>query len=210
MDTKHPPDIRRLAAIMFTDMVGFTALSQRDEANAIRLLDEQRSVVRPLLAKHKGREIHVTGDGFLVEFESTLDAVVCAVQIQSALRDINATRPAEQKILVRVGIHLGDVIHRGPEIEGDAVNVASRIEPLAPPGGICLTASVHASVINKIELGFESLGIPELKNVSTPIEIFKVSGFGEGQSRAHCTQKISTERQGSRPAISEYQPQPGR
>src|SRR3990172_1879345 len=183
IDSEYPTGERRLAAIMFTDMVGFTALTQRSEGNAINLLDEQKRLVRPLLAKHNGREVQVTGDGFLVEFASSLEAVRCAVEIQSSLRDLNANRPAEQQILVRIGIHLGDIIHRGPDIAGDAVNVASRIEPLAPPGGICITAQVHASVLNKMDIGFESLGIPALKNVATPIEIFKVTGFGEGESK---------------------------
>jgi TolB-like protein/Tfp pilus assembly protein PilF len=165
---------------MFTDMVGFTAITQRSEGDAIQLLDEQRRLLRPLLEKHNGREVQVTGDGFLVEFGSSLEAVRCAVEIQSALRELNANRPAEGKILIRIGIHLGDILHRGPDIAGDAVNVASRIEPLAPPGGICVTAPVHASVCNKVEFGFESLGVPALKNVSTPIEIYKISGFGEG------------------------------
>jgi len=182
MESEYPAGERRLAAIMFTDMVGFTALTQRSEGNAINLLDEQRRLVRPLLAKHNGREVQVTGDGFLVEFGSSLEAVRCALEIQSSLRDLNANRPAEQHILVRIGIHLGDVIHRGPDIAGDAVNVASRIEPLAPPGGICITAQVHASILNKVDIGFESLGVPALKNVATPIEIFKVTGFGGGES----------------------------
>ena len=131
IDSEYPTGERRLAAIMFTDMVGFTALTQRSEGNAINLLDEQKRLVRPLLAKHNGREVQVTGDGFLVEFASSLEAVRCAVEIQSSLRDLNANRPAEQQILVRIGIHLGDIIHRGPDIAGDAVNVASRIEHLA-------------------------------------------------------------------------------
>ena len=149
---------RRLAAIMFTDMVGFTTLSQQDEGNAIRLLDEQRRLVRPLLVRYNGREVQATGDGFLVEFGSALEAVRCAVEIQSTLRDHNASLPPQQKILIRVGIHLGDILHRGPDIAGDAVNVASRIEPLANPGGICITAQVYASVVNKVDLSFESLG----------------------------------------------------
>jgi adenylate cyclase len=174
---------RRLAAIMFTDMVGFTSLSQRDEPLAIRLLDEHRRLVRPLLEKFRGREIGTIGDAFLVEFASSLEAVNCAVAIQSTLEEWNAHRPAGERILVRVGIHLGDVIHRGAEVAGDAVNVASRIEPLAPPGGICLTAQVYTSVVNKVEYKFETLGTPELKNVITPIEVFRIAGYGQYKSQ---------------------------
>src|SRR5215211_2982258 len=127
---------RRLAAIMFTDMVGFTALTQRDEALALQLLDEQRRVIRSLLREYKGREVDTIGDGFFVEFASSLDAVRCAVAIQSALREWNAQQPTDNRVLIRIGIHLGDVLHRGREVSGDAVNIASRIEPLALPGGV--------------------------------------------------------------------------
>ena len=170
---------RRLAAIMFTDMVGFTMLTQQNEALAMQLLDEQREIIRPFLAKYKGREVDTIGDGFLVEFASSFEAVRCAVEIQSALKQLNEDRPAEQKILIRVGIHLGDVIHKGTDVAGDAVNIASRIEPLAPPGGICVTAQVYASVLNKVEYEFVSLGIPKLKNVAMPIEVFLISGYGQ-------------------------------
>ena len=168
----------RLAAVMFTDMVGYTALTQRNEALAMQLLAEQRQQVRSSLSKYQGREIDTIGDGFLVEFGSALQAVRCAVEIQSALRDMNANRPEEEQIWIRIGIHLGDVIHMGEQVAGDAVNIASRIEPLALPGGICITAQVHASVLNKFEGGFESIGMPKLKNVLTPIEVYRISEFG--------------------------------
>src|SRR5688500_17286739 len=116
---------RRLAAIMFTDMVGFTALAQRDESLAIQLLEEQRRLIRALLGKYKGREVEAIGDAFFVEFASSLDAVHCAVAIQSTLRDWNSQRPFEDRVLIRIGIHLGDVLHRGREVSGDAVNIAS-------------------------------------------------------------------------------------
>ena len=168
----------RLAALMFTDMVGYSALAQRDEALAVQILEEQRRLVRKSLAKYRGREIDNMGDGFLVEFASALQALKCAVEIQSALRDANASRPEDRQIWIRIGIHLGDVIHMGKQVAGDAVNVASRIEPLAPPGGICITAQVYASVRNKFDGKFESLGAPQLKNISTPIEVYRISGFG--------------------------------
>lgn len=168
---------RRLAAIMFTDMAGFTAVGQESESLAIQMLDQQRNIVRPVLAKHNGREVQVVGDAFLVEFTSALEAVQCAIEIQEALREENKTRTDGARILVRIGIHLGDVIHRGHDVAGDAVNVASRIEPLAPPGGVCVTAQVYASVANKVQATFESIGTPQLKNVSMPIEIFKITGY---------------------------------
>jgi adenylate cyclase len=168
---------------MFTDMVGFTTLAQRDEALAMQLLDEQRELIRSLLAKYRGREVETTGDGFLVEFASSLGAVRCAVEIQTALKQLNERRRETERILIRIGIHLGDIIYRGMDVAGDAVNVASRIEALAPPGGICVTAPVCASVLNKVECRFESLGAPRLKNVATPIEVFQISGYGQSERR---------------------------
>src|SRR5215208_681874 len=140
---------RRLAALVFTDMVGYTTLTQRNETLAVQLLEEQRRFVRKSLAKYKGREVDTIGDGFLMEFASALDAVKCAVEIQSALKEANANRTDDEKIWIRIGIHLGDVIHTGTQVAGDAVNIASRIEPLAPAGGICITAQVYCSVVNK-------------------------------------------------------------
>ena len=182
-NSAEPEGERRLAAIMFTDMVGFTALAQRNEATALELLEEQKRLIRPLLTKHKGREVKTIGDAFLVEFASALEAVRCGVEIQSALQEANAKHSEDKKTWIRIGIHLGDVIHEGTEVAGDAVNIASRIEPLAPPGGVCVTAQVHASVVNKVEYRFETLGTPVLKNVSLPIEVFLVAGYGQSVSR---------------------------
>ena len=183
-DSTQAESERRLAALMFTDMVGYTALTHQNEALAMELLEEQRKIIRKFLAENMGREVDNVGDGFLIEFASALDAVKCAVGIQSTLKEMNAKRPEEKRIWIRVGIHLGDVIHTGVQVAGDAVNIASRIEPLAPPGGICVTAQVQASVINKFEGTFESMGVPELKNVSMPIEVYRVSGLGQAVSKA--------------------------
>ena len=180
---------RRLAAIMFTDMVGFTALTQRNEALAMQLLEEQRQIVRSALACYKGREVETIGDAFLLEFPSALEAVRCALEIQSALKKANGQRPDEKRLLLRIGIHLGDVIHRGTDVAGDAVNIASRIEPLAAPGGICITGEVHSSVVNKVDAGFETLGTPILKNVATSIEVFRVAGYGQSVSAPAATLK---------------------
>ena len=169
---------RRLAAIMFTDMVGFTALAQEDEELAMRLLAEQRKVVRTVVAKHNGREVKTIGDAFLVEFASSLEAVNCAGEIQGAVEGAKPADPTK-RISLRIGIHLGDVIHAGGDVAGDAVNVASRIETLAPPGGICVSAQVRDSVLNKTRYRFLSLGTPRLKNVTAVIEVYQVSGFGQ-------------------------------
>lgn len=163
---------------MFTDTVGFTGLGQRDEGLMMRLLDEQRSLVRPIFSRSRGREVKTTGDGFLAEFPSALEAVRCALEIQSAMKARNERLQGSERIQLRIGIHLGDVIHEGGDVAGDAVNLASRIEPLAMPGGICVTRQVYDSVVNKVECEFESLGSPALKNVSAPVEVYQVSGYG--------------------------------
>jgi adenylate cyclase len=167
-------DRRRLAAIMFTDMVGYTALGQRNESLSLALVEEQRKLIRPILGRHSGKEIKTMGDAFLVEFPSALDAVRCAYDIQRATREFNISLPDEKRIHLRVGVHLGDVVESRGDISGDAVNVASRIEPLAEDGGVCVTRQVYDHIQNKFELKLVSLGVKSLKNVSMPIEVYRM------------------------------------
>jgi len=127
---------------MFTDMVGYSALSQKNEALALELLNEHRKILRELFASYGGREIEAVGDGFFVECPSALAAAQCAVEIQRALHDRNASQSADRQILVRIGLHLGDVVVQDTRVHGDGVNIAARIEPLAEPGGICLSEDV--------------------------------------------------------------------
>ncbi|HET7404606.1 MAG TPA: adenylate/guanylate cyclase domain-containing protein [Candidatus Bathyarchaeia archaeon] len=166
---------RRLAAIMYTDMVGYTAIGQRNESLSLSLVDEQRRMVRPILTKHNGREVKTMGDAFLVEFPSSLDAVRSAYDIQRSAREYNISVPEENRIHLRVGIHLGDVVESQGDISGDAVNVASRIEALAEDGGVCITRQVHDQVANKFELRFDRLGSKTLKNVASPVEVYKMT-----------------------------------
>src|SRR5438046_6302620 len=129
---------RKLAAIMFTDMVGYSVLAQRDDKLALELLEEHRSLLREIFPKFNGSEIKTIGDAFLVEFNSALEAAQCAIAIQRALAKRDADAPAERQIQVRIGIHIGDVVHRGGEGEGHGINLASRLEPLSDDAGICV------------------------------------------------------------------------
>ena len=165
---------RKLAAIMFTDMVGYSALTQKDEALALKLLEEHRQLLRPLFRQHSGTEIKTIGDAFLVEFNSALDAVECAAKIQKILRERNVSSGETIKIQIRVGLHLGDVVYRENDVLGDGVNIASRIEPLAKPGGICLSQQVYDQVRNKFAATFIKLGAVDLKNIRAPLNVYRL------------------------------------
>src|SRR5213080_797212 len=167
-------EVRKLAAIMFTDMVGYSALSQRDDKLALELLEEHRAVLRQIFPRFHGVEIKTIGDAFLVEFQSALEAAQCAIEIQRALAKRNADAPAERQIQVRIGIHIGDVVHRGDDVYGDGVNIASRIEQLAGAGGICVSTDVERQIRNALETRFEKLAPTELKNISLPMDLFRI------------------------------------
>jgi len=171
---------------MFTDLVGFTRLGQRDEGEALRLRKEHQSLLRPVFAAHGGREVKSLGDGFLVEFPSAVSSVRCAVEIQEMLARRNAASGDSEPIHLRIGIHVGDVVEEDGDILGDAVNVASRIEPLAPPGGVCISGAVYEQVRNKLDRPIEKLGTHSLKNVEFPVDIYRVtiSGVATPSSRA--------------------------
>jgi len=159
---------------MFTDMVGYSALSQKNEALALKLLEEHRNILRPFFAKFGGREIETAGDLFFVEFNSAVEGAECAVEIQTALYQRNEGLPEDQKILIRIGLHIGDVVYIEKHVHGDGVNIAARIEPLAKPGGICVSEDVARQIHNKINYPVLSTGRHTLKNISTPIEIFHI------------------------------------
>ena len=176
-DSGPPSDAplqRRLGVIMFTDLVGYSALTQRDEPLALRLLEEHRAIVRPLLAQHGGREIKTIGDAFLVEFSSAFAAAACAIAIQQAFHEQNLTATPDHRILLRIGLHAGDIIHKGNDVFGDGVNIAARIEPLAEPGGICVSEDVARQIQNKAAYPLAKLGTGELKNIAMPVDIYRV------------------------------------
>ena len=165
---------RKLAAIMFTDMVGYSALSQRDEKLAQELLQEHRQLLREIFPRFHGTEIKTIGDAFLVEFNSALEAAQCAIEIQRSLAKRDADAPADRQIQIRIGIHIGDVVHRDGDVYGDGVNIASRIEPLANPGGICLSMDVERQIRSAVETRVEKLAPRELKNISVSMDLFRI------------------------------------
>jgi adenylate cyclase len=165
---------RKLAAIMFTDMVGYSALSQRDSKLAVELLEEHREILREIFPKFNGAEIKTIGDAFLVEFNSALEAAQCAIEIQRALAKRNADILPDRRVEVRIGIHIGDVVHRAGDVFGDGVNIASRIEQLANAGGICVSMDVERQIRNALEARFEKLAPTELKNISVPMDLFRI------------------------------------
>ncbi len=174
MSEEVQDEIRRLAAMMQTDIVGYTAMTQRDETVALALLSEHNALLRSVFPRYRGSEIKALGDGFLVEFSSALDAVQCAIDIQTKLRERNAEAPDLTPIRIRIGLHVGDVVHRRDDVFGDGVNITSRIEPLAEPGGIAVSQQVYSQIWNKVDLPMVSLGPQQLKNIHVPIEVHRL------------------------------------
>ncbi len=166
---------RRLAAILAADVVGFSRLMGKDEAGTLHNLKTLRAeLIDPKIAEHSGRIFKTTGDGLLVEFPSIVNAVACAVDIQRGMQGRNADLQEEKAIQLRIGVNLGDVIVEGDDIFGDGVNVAARLEGIAPVGGVAISGTVRDHVGNKLDLRFDELGEQSLKNIATPVRAFAV------------------------------------
>ena len=183
---------------MFTDMVGYTALSQRNEALALELLEEHRRILRSIFPRFNGTEIKTIGDAFLVEFQSALEAAQCALEIQRTLAKRNPDVSADRHIELRIGIHVGDVVHREGDVYGDGVNIASRIQPVAGIGGICISVDVERQIHHALDARFEKLAPVELKNVEVPMDLFRIVLPWERQISEVRGQR-SEVRKGSRP-----------
>src|SRR5215472_13154658 len=150
---------RRLAAILAADIAGYSRLMGQDEAGTLaRVRALRRELIDPTVTEHKGRIVKTTGDGLLIEFPSVVEAVACAVKVQQEMAERNAGTPSDQRIDFRVGINLGDVIVDDGDIHGDGVNVAARLETLAEPGRICVSAIVHDQVQGRLDCAFEDQG----------------------------------------------------
>jgi adenylate cyclase len=165
---------RKLTAILSADVKGYSRLMGEDEVGTLRRLTEYREVTDALIHQHRGRIVGTAGDSILAEFASAVDAVQGAVDIQQALKTRNADLPSERRMEFRIGINVGDVIVAGPQIYGDGVNIAARLEALAEGGGICLSGTVYDQVENKLELGYEYLGEQTVKNIAKPVRVYRV------------------------------------
>ncbi len=177
MSGDSPPtataETRKLAAIMFTDMVGFSRQMGADEARMLRLLAVHNQIIQQAVTEHHGTVIKTVGDAFLVNFPSVVYAVQCAQRIQTQFRTHNAEKETNEQIHVRIGIHSGDIVQREGDVFGDGVNVASRLQALAAPDTICLSDVVYRDVAKKLALGtVVSLGRPRLKNIAQRFPIY--------------------------------------
>lgn len=170
---------------MFTDIVGYTALTQENEGKALRLLAEHNTLIRQIIGEYGGREVKTIGDSFLIEFGSVLDAVRCGVEIQEKFHDRNMEVPLGDRIELRVGIHLGDVVGQGGDIFGDAVNVSSRLQALADTGGVCLSEQVYSQIRNKLDNRLLKMGRPVLKGVDASFDVYKVVMSWEEARSSH-------------------------
>jgi adenylate cyclase len=166
---------RRLAAILAADVAGYSRLIGADEEGTLaRLRAHRRELIDPNITEHKGRIVKTTGDGILVEFASVVDALRCAGQVQAAMTERNAAVPVDSRIEFRIGIHQGDIVVEDGDILGDGVNIAARLEGLAEPGGICVSARVQEDAAGRLDLAFEDIGEQQLKNIARPVRAFRV------------------------------------
>ena len=172
MDEAHVE--RRLAAILVADIAGYSRLMAEDEAATVAALKGHQALVLPLVATHGGRIQDTAGDGILAEFRSVQQAVECAIAIQRTMAERNATVPPARQMRFRIGINLGDVMYDGMRAYGDGLNVAARVQALADPGGICVTALVREEVGAHTNLAFEALGAQRLKNIPRTVRVFRV------------------------------------
>ena len=171
------PVERKLAAIFAADIVGYSRLMGADEEGTHAAVTElRRELIARQIAEHHGRIVKLTGDGFLAEFASVVDAVRCAVELQRRMAERNAGAPTGRRIEFRVGINIGDIIVEAEDIYGDGVNIAARLEALAEPGGICVSRVVRDQVRDKLDVVFDDMGEQQVKNIARPVRVYRVRG----------------------------------
>jgi adenylate cyclase len=169
-------ETRKLAAILVSDIVGYSRLAGADEDRTLARLRTLRSdLIDPTIAVHHGRIVKRTGDGSIIEFRSVVDAVRCAIEVQNGLIERNAGVPEERRIEFRIGIHLGDVVEEADgDLMGDGVNIAARLESVAKPGTICLSEQAYWQVKGRLDLQVTDLGNTELKNIAEPVHVYSL------------------------------------
>jgi TolB-like protein len=165
---------RRLAAILAADIAGYSALMGADEARTVRDLKGNQAVVLPMVSEFGGRVIDTAGDGILAEFASVVNAVKCAVAIQSTMAKRNAAIEPEHRMQFRIGINVGDIVYDDARIYGDGINVAARLESIAEPGGICISSKVYEEINGRIDLAYQDIGEQQLKNITRPVRVYRV------------------------------------
>jgi adenylate cyclase len=165
---------RRLAAIFAADVAGYSRLVEQDEGGTLVTLAGHRMIMEGLIAAHGGRIANTAGDSVLAEFPSAVEAVRCAIEVQQALFEADRDVPAERRLRFRIGVHVGDVIVRDGDLLGDGVNIAARLESLAEPGGVSISAAAHSSVRRALTLGFDDLGSQKVKNLAEPVQVFRI------------------------------------
>src|ERR1700736_4491099 len=165
---------RKLAAILCADVFGYSRLMGENEEATLRTLTSFRKLIDSEIEQHHGRFVNSAGDSVLAEFVSVVEAVNCAVEIQTGLKAQNASIPSERRMEFRIGVNLGDVMVEGAQIYGDGVNVAARLESLADPGAICISNTVHDQVSTKLALNYADLGEQAVKNIAKPVRVFRV------------------------------------
>lgn len=175
---------RKLSAILSADVKGYSLLMRSDEEATVRTLNKYRAIIAELVEKYQGRVVDSLGDNILAEFASVVHSVQCGFDIQASLQEENASLSEERRMMFRIGINLGDVIQDGERIYGDGVNVAARMEALAEPGGICVSGSAYDQIENKVAFGCEYLGEQTVKNISTPIRVYRLIN---DKTRNDCT-----------------------
>jgi len=168
---------------MFADVAGFSSVTQKDENKVVRLMGELTGVLQSIFQKFNGRLVKMLGDGFLVEFGSAVEAVNCAMEAQKEVSALNSSKREDERLVIRIGIHVGDVIHTAGDVVGDAVNIAARVQPLAESGGVCITRQVVDQVERKIGYRIERIGLRELKNIHSPVEIYRLFQDSTGHRR---------------------------
>src|SRR6267143_110429 len=174
---------RKLTAILCADVHGYSRLMGEDEKATLHTLTSHRKIIDSRIEQHRGRFVNSAGDSVLAEFVSVVNAVQCAVDIQTTLKSENASIPPDRRMEFRIGVNLGDVMVEGEQIYGDGVNVAARLESLAEPGGICISGTVREHLGNKLALSYEDLGAQSVKNIAEPVRVFRVMPEG---GRASC------------------------